>query len=128
MTIRIEGRLPYTTVRLTFRGQHLELDQVILDTGSAASVFAADVLAEIGVAPEPADRLHRMRGVGGFEFVYSKQVDRLSAGELACFDFTIQVGALHYGFPIQGLLGLDFLLSTNAILDLGRLELRAGAA
>jgi hypothetical protein len=29
-----------------------------------------------------------------------------------------------YGFPADGVLGLDFLVRTGAIIDLGRLELR----
>jgi hypothetical protein len=30
---------------------------------------------------------------------------------------------MDYGFPIQGLVGMDFLLSSAAIIDLGRLEI-----
>jgi predicted aspartyl protease len=111
-------------VRLVFDGRQSYLDDVIIDTGSAASVFAADVVAELGILPEPTDKIHRVRGVGGFEFVYSKRIDSLSIGTLVVSDFEIQVGAMHYGFPLQGLIGMDFLTAAKAIIDLGRLEIR----
>jgi len=38
-------------------------------------------------------------------------------------DFEIEVGAMEYGFPAQGILGLDFLLRAGALIDLDRLEL-----
>ena len=31
---------------------------------------------------------------------------------------------MEYGFPVQGLIGLDFLLRSRADIDLGNLELR----
>ncbi len=39
-------------------------------------------------------------------------------------DFDIEVGAMDYGFHIQGLLGVDFLLRSKAVIDLGALEIR----
>jgi len=39
-------------------------------------------------------------------------------------DFEIEVGAMDYGFPADGILGLDYLLRTGALIDLQHLELR----
>lgn len=123
MKIRLEGGLPFVTVSLTHQGRELVLDRVLLDTGSGASVVAADEVARLGVVPEPTDVLRRIVGVGGTEFVFSKRVGKLVLGNLEAEDFEIQVGAMDYGFPIQGLLGMDFLLRSAAIIDLGRLEI-----
>lgn len=38
-------------------------------------------------------------------------------------EFLIQIGAMEYGFPIQGVLGMDFLLKTAPVIDLGELEI-----
>ena len=124
MKVRIRGHLPYVTATLTFQGRKLELEHVVIDSGSAASVFSADEVAEVGIVPEHTDFLHRVRGVGGFEFVYSKRLDSLGVGPLQVDGFEIQVGALHYGFPLQGLIGTDFLLKTRAVIDYGALEIR----
>lgn len=126
MKIRLEGGLPFVTAILTHQGRDLALNRVLLDTGSGASVFSADEVSQIGLVPEPNDVLRRVVGVGGAEFVFSKRVGRLAFGDLAAEAFEIQVGAMDYGFPIQGLIGMDFLLRSAAIIDLGRLEISKG--
>ena len=125
MKLRLEGRLPYVSVTLGYRQKELHLDRVLLDTGSAGSVFAADLLAPLGIEPESTDRIRRILGVGGSEYVYSKNIDELALGDLKVQDFEIQVGAMSYGFPLDGIVGMDFLLATRVIIDLGLLELRA---
>ena len=124
MTIRIQDGLPYVTVALQYRGQQLQLSNVLLDTGSAGTVFAADTVLALGLHYEANDPVHRIRGVGGAEFVFSKQVDQLSLGELHVRDFAIEVGAMDYGLTIEGIVGMDFLLQVGAVIDLSRLEVR----
>lgn len=123
MKIRLEGSLPFVTVTLSHQGSDLTLNRVLLDTGSGASVFSVDEVSQLGLGPEPTDVLRRVVGVGGAEFVFSKRVGSLALGHLEAEDFEIQVGAMDYGFPIQGLIGMDFLLRSAAIIDLGRLEI-----
>jgi predicted aspartyl protease len=124
--IRIEKGLPYVTVALSYRGQQTTLDRVILDTGSAASLFAVDEVSKLGLIPEPMDPLRRVLGVGGSEYVFSKRLDRLVVGTIAVKDFPVQIGAMDYGFPLHGLIGMDFLLRSRAVIDLGKLEVAGG--
>ena len=125
--LRLEWRLPFVAATLGFGGRRLTLEQVLLDTGSGGSVFAADAVRELGIEPAGEDIIRRIRGVGGAEFVYSKRVESLAVGSMAVDDFEIQIGAMEYGFPLQGLLGMDFLLATRAVIDLGTLEIRPAA-
>lgn len=74
---------------------------------------------------EPDDEIRRIRGVGGTEFVFMKRVDRVTVGELAVKDFLIEVGAMDYGFEMDGIIGMNFLIAVGAVLDLSRLEIRA---
>ena len=124
MKIRLERGLAYVEVFLTFQGRSLCLGDTILDTGSASTIFSADRLLEIGVVPEPGDALHRLRGVGGTEYAFTKRLDLLAVDDIKVPDFEIEVGAMDYGFPADGILGLDYLLRTGALIDLRRLELR----
>jgi len=121
--IRVEGGLLYVSAELVYRSQKLTLNEVVLDTGSAATLFSADEASRLGLVPDLNDPIRRIRGVGGSEFVFSKQLDSLSLGDLALTDFPIQIGAMDYGFPIQGLIGLDFLMQAGAVIDLVKLEL-----
>ena len=124
MKLRLAQGLVYVEMDVTFRGRSLHLSDVILDTGSAGTIFAADRLLEIGVAPEPADAIRRIRGVGGTEYVFTKSLDRLAVGEMEIDRFEIEIGAMDHGFPADGILGLDYLLKAGALIDLRRLELR----
>ena len=46
MKIRLQDGLPYVTVSLTYRGQQIILKNVLLDTGSAGTIFATDKVIE----------------------------------------------------------------------------------
>jgi predicted aspartyl protease len=100
------------------------IENVLLDTGSASTLLSVDAVAEIGIGPEPTDPIHRIRGVGGTEFVFEKHIDEVTLGSLVLKDCKVELGMLDYGFDINGILGLDFLSATQAIIDLGSLECR----
>lgn len=124
MKICISGGLPYITVVLVYFGKEINLSNVILDTGSAGTVFSIDRLAPIGVLPDPGDPICRITGVGGSEFVFTKKIDRLVVGNLWVENFNIEIGAMDYGPDFDGIIGTDFLLQTKATIDFGRLEIR----
>ena len=68
--------------------------------------------------------MHRIRGVGGTEFVFSKQVDQLIIANLEVSEFVVEVGAMDYGLPLEGILGMDFLLQTRAKINFNQLTIR----
>lgn len=123
MRIKVEKGLLYVTASLTCRGQRLTLSRVILDTGSAGTMFSVERVSTIGFQPEPEDAIQRIRGVGGEEFVFTKRVDTLALGDLQLSDF--EIGAMDYGLEIEGIIGSDYLLQAGAIIDLNSLEIYA---
>jgi hypothetical protein len=127
MQIRIVDGLSYVSTSISYRGQQVRLDNVLLDTGSVGTVFAADKMLAIGLQLEAEDMIHRIRGVGGTEFVFTKAVDTLALGELAISQFEIEVGAMDYGFDLDGILGMDFLLQVDAVIDLEQMKVHSSA-
>lgn len=126
MTIRLRDGLPYVTASLLYDGRGISMENVVLDTGSTGTVFAADKVFSLGLRYEVQDGVHPVRGVGGgVEFVFTKRVESLSVGELRADGFEIEVGAMDFGFEIDGILGMDFLIRVGAIVDLARLEMRS---
>lgn len=91
----------------------------MLGTGSAGTVFAADNVSTIDLLYEPRDGVRRIRGT---EFAFTKQLDRQSVGELWTDDAEIEVGAMNYGFEIDGILGVNLLIRAGAVVDLARTE------
>jgi len=121
MNIRLQYGLPFVSVSLIYFGRQAILENTLLDTGSIGTVFSIDKIFEIGIKPEPDDPVREIRGVGGTEFVFIKQVDKLSLGNYQIKNFEIEVGAMDYGVEIDGIIGLDFLLQVKAKIDLERL-------
>lgn len=115
--------LPFCRVMLAHKGKSLVLDNVLVDTGSGGSVFKMDKVDEIGITIEKDDIIETISGIGGSEFVYKKTVDKLVLGESDVADFTIEVGVMDYGFEIDGILGMDFLIEMGAIIDLAKMEI-----
>ncbi len=123
MRIEMQEGLAYVAVSLIYRGQQIVIDKVLLDTGSAGTIFSADKMLDAGLRIEPHDRIRRIRGVGGTEFVFTKQIERLCLDGLQVTDFNIEIGAMDYGVEMNGILGLDFLARSGAHIDLERLEI-----
>lgn len=68
MNIHIQHGLPFVELEITFRGQRLLLENVLLDTGSAGTIFNANMVDKIGVVSEENDTVDAIRGVGGVEY------------------------------------------------------------
>jgi Aspartyl protease len=129
VSIAYRDELVYVPVTLFANGKQIHLPNVLLDTGSANCLFDADTLRKIDVTLTSDDPILVMGGVGGgIEYVVEKRLDRLEVGTLSTENILITVGALDYDFPFDGILGLDFLLKTNAVIDFKSLELRASSS
>jgi hypothetical protein len=125
MNIDVRYGLPFIEVIICYRGEELHLRNVLLDTGSAGTIFSADVVDAIGVKIEPGDFLNKIRGVGGVEVVYSKQFDFVKAGEVSLESFEVEIGEMNYGMEIDGILGFDFIQSAGLVIDSRELTVAA---
>ena len=128
MKLTLEHGLPFVTVSLLYRQAEIEVSHILVDTGSARTIFAADAVSSIGLIPEPEDRLLTVRGVGGAEVVFTRLVDRVQLGQRAIDQFEIEIGGMDYGFGINGILGMDFLTRTGAIINLHLLRIEFPSA
>jgi hypothetical protein len=123
MQLTLKDDLPFTRVKVAYRGAEIEISDVLVDTGSATTILAAHAVASVGIVPELPDVLYTIRGVGGIETVFTRRIERLEVSQRDVTDFEIEVGGMDYGFEINGILGMDFLLQTGAIINLRDLSL-----
>ena len=126
MQLLLKDDLPFVVVTVEYKGKAVDVPNVLVDTGSASTILAADNLIEIGIEPAADDTLHTIRGVGGVEVVYLRKVDFLRVGEVGIAGFEIEVGGMDYGFEIRGILGMDFLRNVGAIINLNEMRLEFG--
>jgi len=118
MRLQLKGGLPFTSAKIAYQGEFVEITDILIDTGSASTILSADIVDTIGITPLPEDTLHIIRGVGGSEFVLSRCIDYLQVGDRRLNNFEIEVGGMDYGFEMNGILGMDFLSQTGAIINL----------
>ena len=128
MNIEVRSGLPFVTVTLINGGHATVIPDVVLDTGSASSLFRDEDLAQIGVQIDQDEPTRGFRGIGGSEQIWIRRVDYIAVASLAVRNLEVGIGPVEYGFGIRGILGLDFLLRAEAVIDLANLELRRGGA
>ncbi len=123
MQLIFRHELVYVTATLTFHGATIEIPNVLVDTGAASTVINADLAADAGIYLAPSNHLRRLRGVGGHEHVFMRQVDRFAVGDHGLDGFEIEIGEMDYGFEFGGIIGMDFLRAARAIIDVGNLTI-----
>jgi len=89
----------------------------LVDTGSAATLFASDYVREFGIDSEPEDKIRKIVGVGGNEYVIEKRIDALIIDGVSIENSIIQLGEMDYGFEINGVIGGDVLMRAKIIID-----------
>jgi Aspartyl protease len=123
MLLTLRDNLLLVSVTVAYQGISTNIHNVIIDTGSAATLFSINHLEKIGITPAPHDTLHRIHGIGGTEVVFVRCVDYLRVGKCKLVGFEIEVGSMNYGFDIDGILGMDFLIQAGAIINLWELAI-----
>ncbi len=118
MQLLLENNIPFVSVAISNAGKKIEIPNILVDTGSASTVIAADWLTTIGISPSAEDILYTIRGVGGVEIVFTRKVDLMEIGSRQIEKFEVEVGGMDYGFEINGILGMDFLINAGAIINL----------
>ncbi|WP_315371550.1 retropepsin-like aspartic protease [Paenibacillus xylanexedens] len=114
---------PFISIKLEFRGKVLQLEKVLLDTGSASTLLNADVVREVGMVPEENDLVEIIRGVGGIEYVYTKSLDSITVDGTTINEFQVEIGNMDYGLEIDGILGFNFMKQTGVVINANLMEL-----
>lgn len=111
--------LPFIEAHVSFRGRSIKLDNVLIDTGSAGTIFNVNKLEEIGVKPEANDVTQTIQGIGGIEFVYTKSIDEIKISEeITIGNFLVELGSMDYGLELDGIIGYDFMKEIGLVIDL----------
>ncbi|MBK8639823.1 MAG: retropepsin-like domain-containing protein [Chromatiaceae bacterium] len=124
MKLVLRESLLFSSLTLAYRGARLEIDDILVDTGSSTTLLSIDAVAPLGIHPEPTDIIRRIRGVGGVEYVFSRQVDAIALHGYETASLEAEFGDLNFGLKMNGILGLDVLLRARAVLDLGNLAIK----
>ena len=119
MIFELRNGIPFISIQINHDRHSFLVDNVLIDTGSAGSIFSAEVFAKFDVVPEHTDKVHRIAGVGGYEYVIEKKIDSIEIDGHAIHCVLIQLGEMEYGFEIEGI-GEMVYRSFSAVANYGR--------
>ncbi len=120
INFELRKKLPFISITAVHSGIEFKIDNVLVDTGSAASIFASDYVRKFGIDSASKDKIRKIVGVGGNEYVIEKRIDALIIDGISIEDSIIQIGDMDYGFGINGIIGGDLLVRTKMIIDYER--------
>ena len=55
MQLRLKHNLPFVTAAISHNGAAVEIPDILIDTGSASTIFSSDRLLTLGITPSPED-------------------------------------------------------------------------
>lgn len=93
-SLDIYQQLPLIQLRIWYKGQILLLDRILVDTGSASTIFKLDIVEKIGITAEEDDIVGSISGVGGSEYIFLKQIDSIELNGLNIRNFTVNIGIM----------------------------------
>lgn len=116
--------IPFVIANVQIDDLPIQQWRLMIDTGSSQTIFNVDLMIHIGISIDMSDVIVDMYGVGGRETVLEREIRSLRIGEFSVGPFTLQRGPLNYGFPLDGIIGSDFLHTLGLVIDYQRGELR----
>ena len=124
MMIREENGALLVHVTINYKGQLIDLYNVMLDISSPGTIFNVDCLEEFGVTPECTDFVYKVEVFNHKQYVYSKQINQITIAKNICVDeFIVECGQLDSDFGIDGIIGFDLLRKAGVVLNLEQLML-----
>ena len=60
MQLALVNGLPFIVAKIRYHGLEIQVPDVLVDTGSASTVFSTDWGLKIGIMPEPSDTIRTL--------------------------------------------------------------------
>ncbi|MCL6442718.1 MAG: retropepsin-like domain-containing protein [Alicyclobacillus sp.] len=121
MRIEYYDGLLIAPLTLTYNGKTKTIERMVIDTGADHTIVVSDAVDDIGIAFETGDKINRSQGIGGADYAFEKTLQSIEFGAFRMVQKTIDFGQIDW--DIDGLIGLDILLSGRFIIDLDAMEI-----
>lgn len=111
--------LPVATVHLSFQSNDMLLENVLIDTGCAVTIFDTDEVKPIGLRIKPTSgKAVYMYGVGGRSDVcFQQEVQSLVIDSMVLENFTVQFGSIKEFLGFSAIIGSDFFSVAKLQID-----------
>lgn len=116
-----EGLL-FTSIKLKYQGKTVVIDNVVIDTGASSCILEPLAIESLGIVFTKDDEIETFFGVNGMYNYVKRTADSIIVDDVSMDNFNFYIGSI--GNKINGLIGLDFLVIMNAIIDLKQMEIQ----
>lgn len=117
--LQYKNGLLYASVILQHGNKSITVDDVIVDTGAYHTIILTDYLKDLDVEFTEDDELVKSSGYGGLQMSsVRKSIDRVTIGDISLANMKIDFGEIDPYERVNGLIGLDFLITVGIIIDL----------
>ena len=104
-------------ITVTHGSSSIAIGPLVIDTGAARTLVNIDDVESVGVVASRGGHLAGARGIGGRDVAFTFTLDRVALDKATIDHFEVHVGSFRYGNDICGLLGMDFLGASRAVLS-----------
>lgn len=117
MKITTHNGVILCSLKLNHQGREPIIDNMVLDTGASETLIYRHALHELDIHIEKGDEFVFMRGIGGREASFRKQIGSIEFAGFTAVGFKVDFTDADER-DINGLIGLDLLTAGRFIIDL----------
>ncbi|MCC0705023.1 retropepsin-like domain-containing protein [Clostridioides sp. ES-S-0049-02] len=116
---KYKNGLLYTDIEILIENKSILVKDIIIDTGASHTIISSPYLEELDIGFNDDDTIVKASGYGGtFQYSVRKLVNKVTCGDITLENMKLYFGEIDPKEKVNGLLGLDFLISANLIIDL----------
>ncbi len=118
MNFELRYGLIFVPVRIFYDGSYIQMNNCILDTGSATTALDID---SVTLNYQKPTTIRRLRGIGGGrEEVACQTIEQFILDDYKFFDIEIEFGDFQCDFGIQGFIGTNILCYFKTTIDFSK--------
>lgn len=125
MKFQMIHQLPIVSINIQFNGKKKVFHHVLVDTGCSSTILDIDLCEEMGLLLDIENAITRkMYGIGGTEICIEQTVKSIDFDKFHLTNFTLQLGDVQAVHGFDGIIGNDFLMLNQLMIDFHHLEVR----
>lgn len=122
MKLEYRDGLLYTSIQITHHGKTATINNIVVDTGASYCIIEPSAIEDLGLIFTKDDEIETFYGVNSLFSYVKRTADTLKIGDKSVENINFYVGTVDES--VDGLLGLDVLINSGAVIDLKNLEIK----
>jgi predicted aspartyl protease len=122
LKLEYKDGLLYTSLKINYHGKTVEVNNIVVDTGASFCIIEPSSIEELGITLNKDDEIETFYGVNGIFSYVKRTSDSIILDEVILNNIDFYMGTIDDN--INGLLGLDVLIKSNASINLGDMNIK----